>query len=81
MTKIKKKLILFVFFFLIFLTELDFFNVSLNERQKESIYFMNEQPHLAVLYGPPGTGKTTVLVELVMQAVKQLPAEEKVDAW
>ena len=42
---------------------------------------MNEQPHLAVLYGPPGTGKTTVLVELVMQAVKQLPAEEKVDAW
>ena len=39
---------------------------------------MNEQPHLAVLYGPPGTGKTTVLVELVMQAVKQLPVEEKV---
>ena len=39
---------------------------------------MLEQPRLAVLYGPPGTGKTTVLVELVLQAVKQLAVTEKV---
>nr|XP_005494890.2 DNA-binding protein SMUBP-2 [Zonotrichia albicollis] len=50
---------------------LEFFNGSLDESQKEAVFFSLAQRELAIIHGPPGTGKTTTLVEIILQAVQQ----------
>ncbi len=46
-----------------------FFNLALNLSQQQAVKHALEQQELALIWGPPGTGKTTVLVEIVRQAV------------
>ncbi|KAM4721449.1 DNA-binding protein SMUBP-2 isoform 2-T2 [Rhinophrynus dorsalis] len=50
---------------------LEFFNLSLDDSQKEAVVFSLNQREVAVVHGPPGTGKTTTVVEIILQAVKQ----------
>lgn len=49
-----------------------FFNTSLNESQRTAVWFALCQREVAVIHGPPGTGKTTTVVEIILQAVKNL---------
>jgi len=49
------------------LTRLD---SSLNEPQFEAVRFARSAQDLALVHGPPGTGKTTVVVEIIRQAVR-----------
>jgi len=49
-----------------------FFNPSLNESQRTAMWFALSQREIAVIHGPPGTGKTTTVVEIILQAVKNL---------
>ncbi|CAB1426957.1 unnamed protein product [Pleuronectes platessa] len=51
--------------------EVEFFNLSLDESQREAVTFALSQREVAVIHGPPGTGKTTTVVEIILQAVKQ----------
>ncbi|XP_064423383.1 DNA-binding protein SMUBP-2 [Latimeria chalumnae] len=51
--------------------QLELYNTSLDNSQKEAVYFSLSQKELAIIHGPPGTGKTTTVVEVVLQAVKQ----------
>jgi ATP-dependent RNA/DNA helicase IGHMBP2 len=44
---------------------------QLNESQQEAVSFALQAIDLAIIHGPPGTGKTTVLVELIQQAVSR----------
>ena len=46
-----------------------FFNTGLNEFQQEAVRRCLAADDLALVHGPPGTGKTTVLVEIIRQAV------------
>lgn len=50
---------------------IEFFNMALDESQKEAVAFSLRQKELAIIHGPPGTGKTTTLVEVVLQCSKQ----------
>ncbi|KAI3371259.1 hypothetical protein L3Q82_023878 [Scortum barcoo] len=52
-------------------SEVEFFNMNLDDSQKEAVSFALSQRELAVIHGPPGTGKTTTVVEIILQAVKQ----------
>ncbi|XP_076590280.1 DNA-binding protein SMUBP-2 isoform X1 [Chaetodon auriga] len=51
--------------------EVEFFNLNLDDSQREAVSFALSQRELAVIHGPPGTGKTTTVVETILQAVKQ----------
>jgi len=44
---------------------------SLNDSQKEAIRFALASREIALIHGPPGTGKTHVLIELILQLLKQ----------
>ena len=44
---------------------------SLNPSQQDAIRFALSAKDLAILHGPPGTGKTTVLIELIRQAIRR----------
>jgi len=46
-----------------------FFNPDLNLSQKQTVQNSLCQKELALIWGPPGTGKTTVLIEIIRQAV------------
>ena len=46
------------------------FNQYLNESQKSAIEWALSQKELAIIHGPPGTGKTTVLIEFILQCVR-----------
>ena len=43
----------------------------LNDSQKEAIRFALASREIALIHGPPGTGKTHVLIELILQLLKQ----------
>jgi len=49
--------------------QIEFFNTRLNDYQRESVIKALAAKEVALIHGPPGTGKTTVLVEIVRQAV------------
>ncbi|KAE8607095.1 hypothetical protein XENTR_v10011005 [Xenopus tropicalis] len=51
--------------------QVEFFNLSLDDSQKEAVSFSLNQREVAVIHGPPGTGKTTTVVEIILQAVKE----------
>lgn len=46
-----------------------FFNSNLNAYQQEAVRKALAAKDVSVVHGPPGTGKTTVLVEIIRQAV------------
>lgn len=48
-----------------------FFNSRLNDWQKKAVLTVLESADVAIVHGPPGTGKTTVLVEVIRQAIKE----------
>ncbi|MFT5207147.1 MAG: hypothetical protein ACI9CF_000896, partial [Candidatus Omnitrophota bacterium] len=50
---------------------LTFINTNLNLTQKEAVAMALANPQIALIHGPPGTGKTTVLVEIIAQAVQK----------
>jgi ATP-dependent RNA/DNA helicase IGHMBP2 len=50
---------------------LEFFNPNLNKYQREAVEKSLAAQDVALVHGPPGTGKTTVLVEIIRQAVAQ----------
>lgn len=50
--------------------KLDIFNERLNPFQVEAVRKCFSTPDVALIHGPPGTGKTTVLIEVIRQAVR-----------
>ena len=53
------------------LPKIEFFNPRLNKYQKEAVLRALAAREVALVHGPPGTGKTTVLIEIIRQAVEE----------
>ncbi|KAI7899401.1 P-loop containing nucleoside triphosphate hydrolase protein [Cokeromyces recurvatus] len=49
------------------ISDITFFDETLNESQKEAVRFALGSPEIALIHGPPGTGKTYTLVEIIRQ--------------
>ncbi|MFH2202764.1 MAG: AAA domain-containing protein [Elusimicrobiota bacterium] len=50
---------------------LKFFNTALNRWQRDAVRRALAAKDISIVHGPPGTGKTTVLVEIILQAVER----------
>ncbi|CED83037.1 DNA helicase [Phaffia rhodozyma] len=50
--------------------EINLFDESLNQSQKEAVRFALESNEVACIHGPPGTGKTFTLVEIIRQLIR-----------
>ncbi|MBI4056724.1 MAG: AAA family ATPase [Elusimicrobia bacterium] len=48
-----------------------FMDRGLNEIQRHAVQVALAAPEIALIHGPPGTGKTTVLVEVIRQAINK----------
>lgn len=53
------------------LPQLEFFDTTLNDPQKEAVRFAMSSSEVTLIHGPPGTGKTYTLIEIVRQLIKQ----------
>lgn len=51
--------------------EAEFADGSLNEFQRKAVRMALAARQVALIHGPPGTGKTTVLAEIIRQAVRR----------
>ncbi|KAI0685178.1 AAA domain-containing protein [Cytidiella melzeri] len=49
------------------ITNISFFDPTLNASQQEAIKFALQSPEVACIHGPPGTGKTHTLIEIIRQ--------------
>ncbi|KAF9770061.1 hypothetical protein IL306_012441 [Fusarium sp. DS 682] len=49
---------------------LEWFDPTLNDSQKDAIRFALLSREVALIHGPPGTGKTHTLIELILQMIK-----------
>jgi len=54
-------------------SSIEFFSEHLDESQKDAVVGALFQKPLFLIHGPPGTGKTTVIVELIRQALRLNP--------
>ncbi|KAM6539615.1 hypothetical protein FALCPG4_001400 [Fusarium falciforme] len=50
--------------------QIDWFDPTLNDSQKDAIRFALASREVALIHGPPGTGKTHTLIELILQMIK-----------
>ncbi|KAL4211790.1 hypothetical protein CU097_006702 [Rhizopus azygosporus] len=51
------------------MSDIQFFDETLNDSQKEAVRFALGSNEIALVHGPPGTGKTYTLVEIIRQLV------------
>src|SRR5258706_530125 len=51
------------------LDDITWFDSGLNQSQKEAVRMALSAKDVGLVHGPPGTGKTTVLIEIIRQAV------------
>jgi ATP-dependent RNA/DNA helicase IGHMBP2 len=49
---------------------LSFRNQRLNESQQQAVAAITQNEQITFVHGPPGTGKTTVLIEAIIQLIK-----------
>ncbi|KAM5351616.1 hypothetical protein ACJ41O_004339 [Fusarium nematophilum] len=49
---------------------IEWFDPSLNDSQKDAIRFALASREVALIHGPPGTGKTHTLIELILQLIR-----------
>ncbi|KAF8635577.1 hypothetical protein AX15_000227 [Amanita polypyramis BW_CC] len=61
----------------VLVTDLRFFDSSLNASQKEAVRFSLESPEVSCIHGPPGTGKTHTLIEIIRQLTSVTPSNPK----
>ncbi|KAG1767833.1 AAA domain-containing protein [Suillus occidentalis] len=59
------------------ITELKFFDESLNPSQQQAVKFALESQEVACIHGPPGTGKTHTLIEIIRQLTS--PSEHNIN--
>ncbi|KIK46042.1 hypothetical protein CY34DRAFT_464858 [Suillus luteus UH-Slu-Lm8-n1] len=59
------------------ITELKFFDESLNPSQQKAVKFALESQEVACIHGPPGTGKTHTLIEIIRQLTS--PSEHSIN--
>ena len=53
------------------LNDIEFYDSTLNDSQKEAVRFALSASDVGVVHGPPGTGKTFTCVEIIRQLVKR----------